>query len=206
MRCGNHSLPLAWSPLLIITWLVFLSPAVGQSLPALDPTPAPAVAPPRQFTVFVSRSLPDSELKALFAAAAGHRDVRIVFRGMRPGERLDAAIRGWQALLRGLDPPPTLELDPPAFQVAGVTAVPVLRLEERGQEVARVRGTLALDWFAREVAAGRRGDLGSYGPMAAIVEPDLLAVLRQRAAALDWDRLKTQAQARYWQRLILTTP
>jgi conjugal transfer pilus assembly protein TraW len=154
--------------------------------------------------VFLSRALTDRELQTVAAAAAGRPEVRLVFRGPRPGERLDAAIRGWQALLRGLDPPPTLELDPPAFQAAGVSVVPLLRLEENGREIARVRGTLALEWFEREVAAGRRGDLGAYGPVVALLEPDLLAVMRQRAGALDWEHVKAQAAARYWRQVAFT--
>jgi len=200
MRCGNYSPPLAWSQIVIITWLVFLPAAVGQSLPDLNPTPALAVAPPRQLTVFVSLSLPDSELRALFIAAAGRRDVRIVFRGIRPGERLNDTIHDLHALLRGIESPPAVELDPPAFRAAGVTAVPVLLLQERGQTVARVQGTLALDWFEREVAAGRRGDLGTYGPVREMAEPDLLEELQRRVATLDWNRLRNQAAARYWQR------
>ena len=183
-----------------LIWLAGLTPAAGQSLINLDPNPAPAVAPPRQLTVFVSRSLPDSELRALFIAAAGRRDVRIVFRGIRPGERLNDAIHDLHALLRGIESPPAVELDPPAFRAAGVTAVPVLLLQERGQTVARVQGTLALDWFEREVAAGRHGDLGTYGPVRDIVEPDLIEELQRRVATLDWNRLRNQAAARYWQR------
>lgn len=192
MRCGS----VVFASLI---GLAGLTSAAGQLLPGPEPTP-PAVSPSRQLTVFVSRSLPDSELRALFTATAGRRDIRIVFRGIRPGERLNDAIHDLHTLLRGIESPPTVELDPPAFRAAGVMAVPVLLLQERGQTVARVQGTLALDWFEREVAAGRRGDLGTYGPMQAIAEPDLLEELQRRVARLDWNRLRNQAAARYWQR------
>ena len=178
MRCGSVLFA-------GLVWLAGLTPVAGQSLIDLDPSPAPTVSPSRQLTVFVSRSLPDSELRALFTTAAGRRDVRIVFRGIRPGERLNDAIHDLHALLRGIESPPTVELDPPAFRAAGVTAVPVLLLQERGQTVARVQGTLALDWFEREVAAGRHGDLGTYGPVREIAEPDLLEELQRRVATLD---------------------
>jgi conjugal transfer pilus assembly protein TraW len=176
----------------------------GQAGPAPEIAASPATptaAPQFQLNIYVSRSLPDHELRGLFAAVAGRAEVRIVLRGVRPGERLPAFLRNVQALLAGLDPPPNVALDPLAFRTARIESVPVLVLIEQGQPVARVGGTLAVDWFQREVAAGRRGDFGYYGPTRAIVEPDLVEELSRRAAALDGAALKPRALARYWPRV-----
>lgn len=169
------------------------APASGTSLPAVSPVS------PAELLIFISRSLPDGELRALFAAIAGRADVRLVFRGVRPGERLPAFLRSTHELLAGLQPAPNVGLDPEAFRAHGVSAVPELVLQENHQVIARVRGTLAVDWFLREVAAGRRGDFGAYGPVREIAEPDLLEELQRRAAALDGAALKRWALARFWE-------
>jgi len=179
--------------------------------PASQPPPAEPGLPTRdagvqrpagaqQLTVFVSRALADSELRSLFEQAAGRDPVRIVFRGVLPGERIDTALRHIHRLLRGIEPPPVVELDPLAFREAGVTVVPVLLLKQDGNRVARVRGTLALDWFRARVQAGESGDLGTYGPVEAIAETDLLEEIQRRLANLDGETLKSKALQRFWER------
>ena len=49
--------------------------------------------------------------------------------------------------------------------------------------------------------AGARGDLGVLGPVKAVIEPDLIAELQRRLAALDLETLREQAFERYWQRV-----
>ncbi|MFO1432507.1 MAG: TrbC family F-type conjugative pilus assembly protein [Candidatus Competibacteraceae bacterium] len=153
----------------------------------------------QQLTVFVSRALADSELRALFEQAGGQDAVRIVFRGVLPRERIDTAVRHLHRLLRGIEPPPIVELDPVAFREAGVTAVPVLLLQD-GDRVVRVSGTLALDRFRARVQAGESGDLGTWGPVEAIAETDLLEDIQRRLAGLDGAELRRRALQRFWQR------
>ena len=81
-----------------------------------------------------------------------------------------------------------------------MTVVPVLLLKQDGNRVARVRGTLALDWFRARVQAGESGDLGTYGPVEAIAETDLLEEIQRRLANLDGETLKSKALQRFWER------
>lgn len=167
--------------------------------PAPPPPPAAGPAPPqRRITVFLSRSLPDAELRALFRSLSGRDGVEAVFRGVRPGETLGAAIRSMSALIGGIDPPPAVSIDPERFRALGVASVPELVLEERGEVIARVRGLSDPDWLLERMEAGDRGDLGVYGPTVDIVEADLIEELMRRAAALDWSALRQRALARYW--------
>ena len=151
------------------------------------------------YTVFVSRSLGAAALRTIFASARGP-DVRIVLRGVHPGEPMMDAIRDIQALLKDLDPLPNVALDPTPFRDAGVTVVPVIIARDATGELARVSGLSAPDWLRVKLRAGARGDLGVRGPVAAISEPDLIAELQRRLAALDLNALREGAIGRYWQR------
>jgi conjugal transfer pilus assembly protein TraW len=161
-----------------------------------------AVGEPDQITitVLVSRSLGAAQLKEIFALASGVPGVRVAFRGIREGERLADFIAGIHALLKDLDPVPDVVLDPTAFRDAGHDVAPVLIARGPDGELARVAGLADPAWLRARVLAGARGDLGALGPIEAVTEPDLIAELQRRLAALDLEKLREQAIARYWQR------
>ena len=171
---------------------------------ATSPTPSSPVAstdagPDIIYTVLVSRSLGAAALRTIFEAARGP-DVRIVLRGVNPGESMIDAIHEIQALLNDLDPLPNVELDPTPFRDAGVTVVPVIIARGAVGELARVSGLSAPEWLRTKLRAGTRGDLGVRGPVVAISEPDLIEELQRRLAALDLNALREAAIGRYWQR------
>lgn len=190
-------------------WARAAETAQAEACAALDTDCAsapPDVAPPpeRLVTILVSRGLGDAALRAVFTAAAASTStdaaVRIVFRGIGKGESMMDFVRAVHALLAGLDPPPTVEIDPRPFQEAGAQAVPLMLCSTPDGEVARVAGLTDPAWLLEQVRAGRTGDLGQRGPLAPITEPDLLAEIERRIRALDVDALKERAQASYWKR------
>ncbi|WP_295460923.1 TrbC family F-type conjugative pilus assembly protein [uncultured Thiodictyon sp.] len=171
----------------------------GAPQPAAGPRAGVASSTGITYTVFVSRALGAEALRAIFRGAIG-ADVRVVFRGINPGERMMDAIHAIQALLKDLDPLPTVELDPTPFRDAGITVVPVISARDATGEVARVSGLSAPDWLRAQLGAGTRGDLGVRGPVVAISEPDLIEAMQRRVAALDLNAMREAAIGRYWQR------
>jgi conjugal transfer pilus assembly protein TraW len=176
----------------------------GTPSAARSPAASAATGPDILYTVFVSRSLGTEALRAIFQAARGP-DVRIVFRGVKPGEPMTDAIRTIQSLLNDLDPLPNVALDPTPFRDAGITAVPVIVARGGAGELARVSGLSAPDWLRAKVREGTRGDLGVRGPVVAIGEPDLIEELQRRLAALDPNKMREGAIGRYWQRAAFET-
>jgi conjugal transfer pilus assembly protein TraW len=163
-------------------------------------------AQPRTFLVFVSRSLGDVQLRELFALGSGRSDLRILFRGVDEGESLIAFVASLRPLLEGLDPPPNVLLDPTPFRTHDILAVPSLvALGPDGSEQARVAGLASTRWLEQAIADGQRGDLGTRGPVADIREPDLLAELQRRLAALDLPGMKARALARSFEQLRFAT-
>ncbi|WP_342450224.1 TrbC family F-type conjugative pilus assembly protein [Thiorhodococcus minor] len=176
---------------------------------ALRSPPEPAVTPQgRELTVTIlaSRALGEAQLRDLFAQAAGRPDVRIVFRGVAPGESLGAFIREIHALLRQArretdsDAVPRIDIDPHPFQTPLVEAAPTLiATDGAGKEIARVSGISRPDWLLEQVGQGRCGDLGVRGSTVAITEPDLIVELQRRLSGIDWNARREAALARYWE-------
>jgi conjugal transfer pilus assembly protein TraW len=171
------------------------------NLPGLGtPTPGGDGLSGRRIVIYVSAAMGHDALKALFEEAAGRSDVLIVFRGPRPGQKIPTFIAELRDLLKDLDSAPNVGLDPHRFRTHGVTAVPEMMLEEQGRVLARVRGVSGLDWFRRQLDAGRRGDLGVQGPIESVAEIDLIQEMQRRLAAIDWQDKKRLALARFWDR------
>ncbi|EGV29617.1 Type-F conjugative transfer system pilin assembly protein TrbC [Thiorhodococcus drewsii AZ1] len=158
-------------------------------------------------TILASRALGEAQLRELFAAAAGQPEVRVVFRGVAPGESLGDFIRQIHVLLReardglSINAIPRIEIDPRPFQSPLVEVAPTLiTTDGAGKEIARVSGISRPDWLLEQVEEGRRGDLGVRGPTVAVSEPDLIAELQRRLAGIDWSARREAALARYWER------
>jgi conjugal transfer pilus assembly protein TraW len=156
-------------------------------------------------TVLVSRSLGTAQLKEIFAFAADTPRVRVAFRGVAEDESLMDFVRQIHGLLAGIEPVPEVVLDPTPFAAAGVDIAPVLLAQGPDGELARVAGLADPLWLRSRVLAGERGDLGVLGPVKPVTEPDLIEELQRRLAALDLDKLREQAIARYWQRVAFET-
>jgi conjugal transfer pilus assembly protein TraW len=151
-------------------------------------------------TILVSRALGDGALRQIFAGASGKADTRILFRGVQQGQSLGDFLRETAVLLRDLDPPPNVAIDPRPFQDWGINRVPVLVLTGPDGEVARVAGLSNPTWLREQVQAGRTGDLGQRGPTVEIKEPDMIAEIHRRIREIDWNARKEQAMARWWAR------
>ncbi len=176
---------------------------------AVEPVPRPAETGDSRLTVTIlaSRALGEVPLRELVAQAAGRPAVRVVFRGVVPGESLGAFIRQIHALLRHLqeeidtDATPRIEIDPRPFQIPLVDLAPTLIVTDgAGTEIARVSGISRPDWLLEQVRQGRRGDLGVRGPTVAVSEPDLIVELQRRLAGIDWTARREAALEHYWER------
>jgi conjugal transfer pilus assembly protein TraW len=156
-------------------------------------------------TILASRSLGEPQLKEIFALAAGSPRVRVAFRGVAKDEALAAFVRQIHGLLAGIQPVPEVVLDPRPFQAPLVDIAPVLIASGPDGELARVAGLADPQWLLARVFAGARGDLGVRGPVLAVSEPDLIAELKRRLAALDLAKLRERALARYWKQVRFET-
>lgn len=139
------------------------------------------------------------------------------------GSEKDPALNArWQRLREkaeaGLLPPPQISVDPAAFQDFGITHVPevmyfvpghkentcqtVLRMDSPVSAcyLSRAHG-LANPFFLPEKArAGTYGDLGTFGEVFPVAEPDIREVMKERLGKIDWEKKKRDAQKNFFRK------
>ena len=181
------------------------------------PSPVPSAgkafaAPPKEmrtYRIYVSQAMGEGGLREAMAFAAGRADTVLVLRGPLKGQTVSQL----QALLGGYvkdqavkhDPIPNIEVDPTVFTEHQITAAPTMeKLDASGNVVASVRGVLDPAWIDREVAAGRKGDLGARGQTYPVTEIDMLEAFQQKAREFDWEGWKKRAGEDYWKKTAFT--
>ena len=71
-----------------------------------------------------------------------------------------------------------------------------------GDVVAKVEGLDNDMWLLDQIDAGERGDLGVHGDTQPISEPDLIEVMKAKAASIDWEAKKAAAIKNAWKHQI----
>ncbi|MVF23693.1 conjugal transfer protein [Methylocaldum sp. BRCS4] len=134
-----------------------------QAAPKLQPTErtpnGQADAGRKIFVIYASTSLGEAGLLDILEEAAGRDDVLVVFRGMKPGQKVQAFIRELHVLAKRFEEykQPHIVIDPNRFRAAGVTVAPTLTLEENGRVLAKVQGVIGTAWLqSRMEGASRR--------------------------------------------------
>lgn len=160
---------------------------------------------PLRIRLFVSRGLPSEDLAEAIKLAQRDARITLVFRGLLPNTRL-ADFKVWLATRLGpfahLQRAPHIEIDPPAFQRAEIEDVPVVALYRDDQLLAQVSGMLDPAWLEAAYAGGQRGPFPIRGPIHAIAEPDLMAVMQARAQAIDWRAYAREQQRALYRSLL----
>lgn len=164
--------------------------------------------------IFVSYSMGDTALGKIFKANAGKDDTQIVMRGLPEGMTFAQGLRRFKQIVEKekLTVMPNFSIDPPLFQLYGITQVPaVARVQDVPTAIAsvamkrtyptliaKVTGLASDVWLKEQIEAGEKGDLGNRGNLFAIVEPDLIEVMKTKVASIDWEKKREEAFNRYW--------
>lgn len=153
------------------------------------------------YRVFVSRSMGWSTLTGLFERLGKQTDsnVRVLFRGIPKGGKIDTAIKEVARRTQDISPLPPIRIDPPEFTEAEVGSVPTITVSREGEVIARATGTTSIQGMKRRIEQGRTGDFGKIGPVFEVSEPNLIHVMKSRAARIDTDMLRKRARNSYWE-------
>lgn len=120
--------------------------------------------------------------------------------------------------LEGLLPPPMIQIDPAAFSDFGVTHVPEVMYFVPGHESSTCQTVMRMDspvgvcWLSRahglanpfflpeKARAGTYGDLGTFGEVFPVTEPDIREVMKARVAGIDWKKKQEAAQKNFFRK------
>lgn len=161
----------------------------------------PAAAPVR-YRIFVSQSMPDAEVRSLAQLTLELPGAVLVVRGLKPGQTFGDLLHWMLSLMGPLEegtPVPIITIDPTPFTALGIEQAPAMaRYDMTGTLEAWVFGVTSPAWLDGKIAAGRTGALGVHGPTVAVIEENMITLMKQAASAYDWVAERDRAIARFF--------
>ncbi len=118
----------------------------------------------------------------------------------------------------GLLPPPQIMIDPAAFADFGIDHVPEVMYfvpeheANTCQTVMRMGSPVGVCWLSRahglanpfflpeKARMGSFGDLGTFGPVFPVAEPDIREVMKQKMAGIDWKKKEENAWKNFFRK------
>lgn len=149
--------------------------------------------------VLVSLGIPENNLKTILEAVYDCNCVA-VFQGVPQGWSLPQMIAHVGKLVDA-NKAPTVTIDPNIFTDLRVASVPVVALPAGGGRYVTMRGLVNIEYMrekAPEPAALAGVDLGSYGPLFTVTEPNFIEEMKRRMMTIDWNKKADEAAGRYW--------
>ena len=150
------------------------------------------------YQIFVSWSLGEQEIKELLVLYSGNKTVELVFRGIPEGMSFPQALAKLQKLAFETKSDTPVLINPVVFTEAAVTTVPQIRKLVEGTPEYIVAGTTSIEAADTEYGTRKKAGLGTVGPSLEIEERDLIEVLKERLAKVDFADLKEKATKRFW--------
>lgn len=154
--------------------------------------------------LFASFGVPEYTLKSMLKAAV-QSDIptRIVFRGLKDKDgSLKEASLAIQKLIASakLDKQPKVQIDPRLFNQYSVQYAPTMVYRGNGKTVSG-SGLESIETFVQEARETKQsGSLGSFSDVYPIKERDILEVIQERLAKIDWEAKKRDAIGRFFKR------
>ena len=150
--------------------------------------------------IFVSESLSDVVLDDLYYQASVDQDVVLVYQGVVNPDNIGKSMMSLQNRASKQDPASNVIIDPTLFVKHGIRTVPTIVVLNKsdGERIASVSGLASPAWIRHQISAGNEGNLGQKGPVTKILEKNLIEVMQEKMAKIDWDKKKENAVNRFW--------
>ena len=170
-----------------------------------DRSPSDSVDPSKEWIdILVSRSMGETEIRELMKdLSVVDFPVRLVFRGIDDGQRINDAMGDYARWAQDIENPPEGMIDPTIFQNHGTDTVPRMIYMKDEKVVASVDGIQNPLWLRDAVKNGQTGYLGVRGPIVEVTEQDLIEVMQARLQEIDFEEKKQQTIDTFWQRATL---
>jgi len=152
----------------------------------------------RTYQVFVSWSLGEAEIKNLIKEYHDNREVELVFRGIPDGLTLQDALAKVQRLSLETKSNTPVLINPVLFEESQIETVPQVRKAVGKQTVYVVSGTTSVQAADEQYQKNKVSRPKAIGPGLRIAERDLIEVLKERLAKVNFSELKDKALRRFW--------
>lgn len=162
---------------------------------SVDPVP---VDHDRTYQVFVSWSLGEAEIKNLIKEYHDNREVELVFRGIPDGLTLQDALAKVQRLSLETKSNTPVLINPVLFEESQIETVPQVRKVVGKQTLYVVSGTTSVQAADEQYQKDKVSRPKAIGPGLRIAERDLIEVLKERLAKVNFSELKDKALRRFW--------
>ena len=184
-------------------------PDIEARIDAIDGSSA--AKPKLQTYVFISQSLGEETLKSNFERYGERDDIVYVMIGVAKDMGIADGIKWIQTFASQFEPQPNILIDPVLFERYGIKRVPAVVIAESapyaipgmkkrktGKLVAKALGLTDDKWVKEQIEKGEAGDLGVRGETYAISEVDMLALMKERVAKVDWQAKRDAALRNFW--------
>lgn len=152
--------------------------------------------------LFASFSLERQGLEDMLEVASTDPGIAVIFRGIPDDMEVAEGVMFLQTLASEYSPIPSVVIDPTLFRDHEVSEVPTLiRIGDSARPedvIARVAGISEPQWLERQLIHGEGGDLGIRGPVAEVEERDMIEVMQERVAQVNWAQKREDAAERFW--------
>ncbi|WP_304526743.1 TrbC family F-type conjugative pilus assembly protein [Halomonas sp. I5-271120] len=156
---------------------------------------------------FVSLSMGEESIKEVFRDAATDKEKRlVVIRGIPEGEKIPDGLQPYFQMVNEVQPSPQFVLDPSLFKKFSIRKVPAIVKLRKDKDIlsqnglARVYGLHSSNYLNEQIEKGETGNIGTRGNVVDILEPNLIEVMKQKLANVDWEQKKRQAASGYWKK------
>lgn len=158
--------------------------------------------PELHYTILVSSSMGDDNLKTLFRSLAHRKDVSFAIRGLLSSEKTITDVgKRIINLIKDFKDVPNVVLDPRPFQAVNAELVPQILAYQGDELIASATGLSNPNYLQEQLEQGKSGNLGNFGTTYKISERDITQVLKERMEKLDTAKLKKEATAHYWDKV-----
>lgn len=174
--------------------------------PALAGTPQEAIdriKAPGQTYIFVSKSMPDGELRQFFNSLNGLKveNVEVAFRGMFEGNKtIPDFMKEIGLMVRDFGLKETsvsIGMNPVAFREYAITKVPTMIYTHEDGTHSIINGSINISYFLKSI--GNTGqEIPSNGHQYKIAEKDFFLEIQERLAKIDFDSQMVNAKKKYW--------
>jgi len=146
----------------------------------------------------VSQSIPSSKMDQIIDVAIQEKASLVVI-GVQRGQTMKSFRSLFSEYFVDRKKIPEVILNPRLFDQYSVTQVPTTIIEHDGVLALKAEGSVNVSYLKKRQKMGQK-NIGVQGTTYPIAETHMVTLMKERYVGYDWDKAKSDADKRYWDR------